>query len=251
MPDVMPLAHLGVILSSGNRTVEAYFRAFAPKRLGIHVTRMRMGSGGVKTPEKIQADAIQCAELLADAKVDLIDLQATGIMMERGPDGEAEIVRTMSDATGIPVYTATQSVADALRALAVENIILINPYGDDALVRERTYLEAAGFTVTHAFGLGRGEESNKVTPGEWVTAACEHDRDEADGIFLSGSNTRMLEAIAEIERTLGKPAVTSIQAALWTGVRRLAPKLGDVTSPAVSADPGAAQILGRLFEDGL
>lgn len=245
MQNVMPLAHLGVILSAGNRTVEPYFRAFAPERLGIHVTRMRMGSGGVKAPEKIFADAVQCAGLLADAKVDLIDLQATGIMMERGPGGEAELVRTMTDATGIPVYTATQSVTDALHALGVKNIILINPYGDDALARETAYLAAVGFTIAHAVGFGRGEDSYAVAPEEWVAAACAHDRDAADGIFLSGSNTRMLEAVAAIEDALGKPAVTSIQAALWTGVRRLAPKLGGGTSSAVPADRAA---LGRLFE---
>lgn len=239
MPDVMPLAHLGVILSAGNRTVEPYFRAFGPERLGFHVTRMRMGSGGRKAPEEIHADAVHCAGLLADAKVDLIDLQATGIMMERGPEGEAEVVRTMTDAAGIPVYTATQSVVAALRALAVENIILINPYGGDAVARERTYLEAAGFTVAHAVGLGHGERSGAVPPAEWVAAARAHDRAEADGILLSGSNTRMLEAVVAIEHALGKPAVTSIQAALWTAVRRLAPKLGDMTSPAA---------LGRLFE---
>ena len=49
----------------------------------------------------------------------------------------------------------------------------------------------------------------------------------------------MLEAIAPIEMALGKPAVTSIQAALWGGIRRLAPKLGEYRP---SSD------LGRLFE---
>ena len=58
-------------------------------------------------------------------------------------------------------------------------------------------------------------------------------------MFLSGSNTTMLEAIAPLEQALGKPVVSSIQAALWDGTRRLAPKLGDIPSPAA---------LGRLFE---
>ncbi len=239
MPSLPPTAHMGVILSSGNRTVESYFRAFAPDRLGIHVTRMRMGSGGQRAPGDIQADVVRCAGLLADAKVELIDLQATGIMMERGPDGEAAVVRSINDATGIPAFTATQSVVEALRALGVARVILVNPYDEASIARERTYLEAVGFTVAHAVGLGYGARSGAVPPAEWVEAARAHDQPDGDGLFLSGSNTTMLEAIAPLEQALGKPVVSSIQAALWDGTRRLAPKLGDIPTPAA---------LGRLFE---
>lgn len=228
MSTILPPARMGVILSSGNRTVESYFRAFGPERLGLHFTRMRMGSGGKQAREVIEADAIACAGLLADAAVDLIDLQATGIMMERGPDGEAEVVRAIEDATGIAAFTATQSVVAALSALAIKRVILVNPYDEASIARETAYLEAAGFTIVHAVGLGFGEKAGEVAPGEWVAAAEAHDRADGDGIFLSGSNTTMLEAVVPIEQALAKPAVTSIQAALWDGTRRLAAKLGHV-----------------------
>ncbi len=55
-----------------------------------------------RAPGDIHAAAVRCAGLLADAKIDVIDLQATGIMMERGPAGEAAVVRSIADATGIP-----------------------------------------------------------------------------------------------------------------------------------------------------
>jgi maleate cis-trans isomerase len=51
----------------------------------------------------------------------------------------------------------------------------------------------------------------------------------------------MVEAIAPVERALGKPAVTSIQAALWGAVTRLGARIGDF-------DPAPA--LGRLFKAG-
>ncbi len=86
MASLPPTAHMGVILSSGNPTVEPYFRTFAPDRLGIHVTRMRMGSGGQRARGDLQADAVRCAGLSADAEVDVFDLQATGIMESRGAE---------------------------------------------------------------------------------------------------------------------------------------------------------------------
>ncbi|HSR55497.1 MAG TPA: hypothetical protein VLN73_04620, partial [Alphaproteobacteria bacterium] len=60
----------------------------------------------------------------------------------------------------------------------------------------------------------------------WVEAAKTHDIAKAEAILLGGSNTTMTEAIAPIEAALGKPAVTSVQAALWAGLKRLKQKLG-------------------------
>jgi maleate isomerase len=238
MSSILPTARLGVILSSGNRTVEPYFRAFSPIGMGIHVTRMRMGSGGRRASGDIEGDAIACADLLADASVDAIDLQATGIMMERGPEGETQIVRAIETATGIPAYTATQAVVEALRALKIERVVLIHPMDEMAYGREKTYLEALGFNVIHAAGLGLGEGSSLLSPADWLAAAQAEDRKDGDGFFMSGSYTTMLEGIAPIEETIGKPVVTSIQAALWAGTRRLKSKIGDYAPPSA---------LGRLF----
>lgn len=240
MPIVQPSARLGVILSSGNWTLETYFRAWAPPDLGIHVTRMRMGSGGLRTRDEIERTALDCARLLADAGVDLIDLQGTGIMMERGPAGEAAMVAALENAAGTPAYTATGAVVGALRALGLNRLVLVGPYGEQAVVRERAFLEEAGFSVVDAVGLALGDGSSRMPPKDWVAAACARDHGNADGIFLSGSDTRMAEAIAPLEATTGKPAVASVQAALWEGVRRLAPRLS-AAAPAPE--------LGRLFAE--
>jgi len=238
MPLVLPSARLGVILSSGNWTLETYFRAYAPADLGIHVTRMRMGSGGVRGPADIEADALACARLLADSGVDLIDLQGTGIMMERGPEGEAAMVAAVEQATGVPAYSAAGAVVEALRALAVRRLVLVGPYGPDSVTRERAFLEAAGFAVLDASGLASGERASEVPPADWLAAARALDRPDAEAILLSGSDTRMTEAVAPIEQALGKPALTSVQAALWAGVRRLAPRLSTAPNPDAP---------GRLF----
>ncbi len=78
-------ARIGIILSSGNRVVEAQLRAFAPPELGIHVTRMRMSKDRTQSmPEQIDT-IIRAAELVADAKVDVIVLQASSFAMEKVP----------------------------------------------------------------------------------------------------------------------------------------------------------------------
>ena len=64
-----------------------------------------------------------------------------------------------------------------------------------------------------------------VTPADWTRLAKENDRPEADGIFLSCTNTTQIEAIADIEKMLGKPVVNSNQAVLWGCMRRLKDKV--------------------------
>ena len=239
MTSILPTARLGVIVSSGNRTVEPYFNIFGPSNLGIYATRMRMGSGGRNKAEDIVSDALHGAELLADAGVDVIDLQGTGIMMERGPDGEAAVVKAITDATGIPAFTATQAVVEALNVLDIRRVIVINPADEKAIARETAYLEAVGLTVSHAVGMNSSEVVVPAPPEDWVAVAKEHGTADGDGLFLSGSFTAMLEAVAPIEAALGKPVVTSVQAALWAGVMRLSDKIGDYAPPPE---------LGRLFQ---
>ena len=71
-------------------------------------------------------------------------------------------------------------------------------------------------------------ESSGGTPGDWTELARQHDRRDADGIFLSCTNTTQIEAIAGIEHALGKPVVNSNQAVLWGCMKRLKSKVGAV-----------------------
>ena len=156
----------------------------------------------------------------------------------RSPGNWRSSAAASTDATGIPAYTATQAVVEALQALAIRRVILIHPSDDNAIARETAYLEAVGLTVSHAVGMNSSEVVVAAPPDEWVAVAKEHGTADGDGLFLSGSFTTMLEAVAPIEAALGKPVVTSVQAALWAGVRRLSDKIGDYSPPTA---------LGRLF----
>ncbi len=238
---MLPVARMGVILSSSNRCVEPYFQAHAPDGLGLHYTRMRMAAGLRGDAQEVTEAAIAAAGFLADARVDVIDLQATGIIMAAGPEAEAELVGSITQATGIPSFTATQAMVEGLRALDLERVALVTPFDEAANATERAYLEAQGFTIAGEVGLGTGGgiKTAAVPAAEWLGAAIAADSAEAQGFVLSGSNTTMVDAIAPIENALGKPVVTSIQAALWAGVQRLGKELG-------GAAPSPA--LGRLFK---
>ena len=123
--------------------------------------------------------------------------------------------------TGIEALATSRLVLEALRALGMKKLRLLSPYQSND---ERQALPGArrDSTVVHDVALGlTAREFAQVTPQRWLALAREHDRPEADGIFLSCTNTTQIEAIADIEQALGKPVVNSNQAVLWGCVQRL------------------------------
>jgi maleate cis-trans isomerase len=60
-----------------------------------------------------------------------------------------------------------------------------------------------------------------VTPEEWKKVVKENTRAGADGYFLSCTNTRMIEAVEDLERDLEKPVVNSNQATIWACLKKM------------------------------
>jgi maleate cis-trans isomerase len=145
-----------------------------------------------------------------------------------------DIVR---EATGIDTVATSALVIEAMRALGIKSVVLLSPYlSNEVIIR---YLQENGIAVRHDVALRlNGHEFTAITPRRWLELAREHDRADADAIFLSCTNTTQIEAIEDIELALGKPVVNSNQAVLWGCVRRLGAKLGQL--PPMPA-------LGRLM----
>src|SRR5215471_2902191 len=180
-----PRARIGMIIPSANSMTEPQFNHFAPSGLGVHVARARV-AGEWKRP-------------LADVAPDLIVFHCTDTSMTQGPRGEGDILKIVQDATGIEAVATSRLVLEALQALGLRKLVLLSPYKSNQAVIE--YLSATGFTVVHDVALARKAlEFATVTPREWAELARKHDRAEADGIFLSCTNTTQIEAIADIEQ---------------------------------------------------
>ena len=227
----VPAARIGLIIPSVNRLSEPQFTHFAPPGVGIHVTRARIAGKWRKPVTDLAPIIAQAAGALADATPDLIVYHCTDSSMREGLDGERRILDIVRREAGIEAVSTSALVAEALAALGIKKLVIVSPYQDNDVII--AYLRSCGFTVVHDVALRlAGHEASGATPRQWVETTLANACDEADGYFLSCTNTTQIEAIEELEAALGKPVVSSNQAVLWGAVKRLRDRLGDdITMP--------------------
>ena len=236
-----PRARIGLIIPSVNRMTEPQFNHYAPEGLSVHVARGRVAGEPKRTVAELTDEIAHAAGTLADANPDLIVFHCTHTSMKEGADGEARIINLVRKTTGIEAVSTSSLVNDALRALGLKKLVVLSPYMSNADII--AYLGAAGFTVVKDVALKckTAADFEAVTPQRWLELARENDTPEADGIFLSCTNTTQIEAVEAIERELGKPVVNSNQAVLWGCLKRLKKRLGEPFTPPSD--------LGRLMND--
>lgn len=226
---------IGLIIPSSNRLTEPQFNAYAPPGVGVHVTRLRMTGKFRKPLSELKRPLTEAAEALSDVKPGVIVFHCTANSMESGLAHEKAIVDIVESASGCPTITTAQAITQAFDRFGVKKLVLISPYVKATNQLEVNYLSESGYTVLHELGLGLETHAySAVTPQEWKNVVKENTRADADGYFLSCTNTRMIEAIADLERDLDKPVINSNQATLWACLK----KLGIAHSDAK---------LGRLF----
>jgi len=230
-------ARIGLIIPSGNRLTEPQFNQYAPPGTGIYVTRLRMTGQWRKPLNELKKSLTEAAEALSDTKPDMIVFHCTANSMENGLAHEAALVETIQSASRCPTITTAQAIASAFKHFAIRKLVLISPYVKQTNEHEVQYLTEAGFSVLHELGLGLESDGySAVTPEQWIKIVKENLRPEADGYFLSCTNTRMIEAINDLEQDLGKPVISSNQATLWACLKRLGISYSN-------------KALGRLFRE--
>ena len=227
-----PQKRVGVIVPSLNTIVEDDLRSFLPHDVGYHIARVRLRkTNGVVTHEALLEAAEQAPEsagFLADALVDAIAFNCTGACVEGGQGSNERMVERIRAATQIPATTTILALLEALRVLRIKRLIHVCPFtasfGDD----EARFLREAGFDVVETVAMNHTDARlvAKLDPQAFVDCAVQHDRRDAEAIFLACANARTFEAVEGAEARLGKPVITSNQVVIWAllGLLGISPK---------------------------
>jgi maleate cis-trans isomerase len=237
-----PRARVGLIIPSSNRLTEPQFRYYLPADIGVHVTRMRMTGPYHRPLDEIGDGIREAAGCLADSECDAIVFHCTGGAMSDGAEAEARVVDLIRSETGKTALATGEVVVEALTALEISRPVLISPYVQATNDAEKVYLESIGISVVNdvALGLPGGSSYIQVPPERWLDEVRGALTPEADGVFLSCTNTTQIEIVEAAEIATGLPAVNSNQAVIW----RVLKEFGPGTDGTMPGGPG------RLFGSG-
>ena len=216
-------ARIGLIVPSTNTTNEPEWWKMAPEGVSIHTSRvLLLGKADVESYQRMADSLDRAAEELATAEVDVL---AYGCTSGSFICPMSQLLDKMRAHSHTPVTAAAGAVAAALRTLGVRKVAMGTPYVDFVNQAEVAFLAAYGIEVVSMHGLNLGETQEerrghgRVPPEAVYRMARLIDRDDAEAIFLSCTNLATLDVIAQIERDLGKPVVTSNQACFWACLR--------------------------------
>ena len=218
-------AKIGLIIPSTNTSNEPEFYRMAPPGVTIHTCRVLLvGETTQESYLRMAASLEEASASLATAEVDVIAYSCTsGSIMCPLP----QLLKSMTDKTGTPATAASAAVVAALRTLGAERIAVATPYPELVNRKQKNFLEEYGFRVTHLHGLDLGHTQeerraiNRIPPEAVFRLARMVDRPDAQAIFLSCTAMPTIDVIANLEKELGKPVISSNTAVFWSCLRLL------------------------------
>lgn len=218
---------IGLVTLATDTSVLPEHARLMPPGVAVYPAPITLPRGEV-TPEAL-AEMLRTSELeeaagkLVWAGAGVIVFACTTGSLVHGPGWDLQLIARIARATGIPATTIATAVLAALHAVRATTLAVATPYIDALNAIERHFFEASGFRVATISGLGcrTDPEIGRLGPEDAVRLVREVDHPDADAIFVSCTNWHVLDAVAEIERVTGKPAVTSNLASAWAALRLL------------------------------
>ena len=122
---------------------------------------------------------------------------------------------------GVPVVTPLEAAAKGLARLGARRLSILAPYHEDACNLIAGHFEAAGFTLDRCttFDLDGDLQMNRLSGDALKAGAARALHPDSDALFISCTALRTSGIIADLERALGVPVVTSNQAIVWDCLR--------------------------------
>jgi maleate isomerase len=233
---------LGVLTPSSNTALEPLTSAIVNALPGAsaHFSRFRVTEIALDAVALGQFDdskILAAAELLADAKVDVIGWSGTAAGW-LGFDRDRQLVQRIRERTGIPATTAVLALNELMALKRVQRLALVTPYTQD--VQERIVANYAQMGVEvvaeRHLGIRINHDFAGVAPQRLRELMEEVAQDQPQAITTFCTNLHAAQLAASLERAHGIPLLDTVSTTVWGMVR------------AAGGSPAAITGWGELFQ---
>jgi len=235
---------IGLLVPSINTTMETEFWRIAPPGVSVHSARIAGGRHG--TPEELRGmenASKAAARDVAMVEPDVVAYGCTSGSFFEGPEWNRKICEQLTEITGAPTVTTAGAMAACLAAGGHRRVDVVTPYVELTNERLRQFLRAHGIEVNRlgTFDMLDMFDHAKIEPSEIYQKVKETSSSDTEAIFVACTQLRALEVLELLERDLGKPVYSAVQASAWQAYMEM------------GVDPGitdGGSLLRKLSEPG-
>jgi len=211
-------ARIGLLVPSINTTMEPEMWSLVPENVSVHTARIAGGREG--TPEELrgmEAAGREACERIAMTEPDVVLFCCTSGSFYEGPAWNRAYATQLAKIAGAPAVTTTGAMIAALRGAGLGRVDVVTPYVETTNERLKQYLKAEGVEVARlgTFDMLDMFDHAKIQPEDVYRKVRETVTAESDGVFIACTQVRALEVVDVLERDLGKPVYSAVQATAW------------------------------------
>lgn len=166
---------------------------------------------------------LESAAYLASRNVDFIVHCGMPLVTTRGKGFEDELVRQITEKTGLGATTSIRSAIRGLRHIGIRNVAIASPYPQELHQSAVTFLGESGFNVVAHGSLDVPFKALQDASPEQIYAHARRVVKNAsatvEGIYIPCNQWAAADAVPLIEADLGIPVVTGAHADFWEAFR--------------------------------
>src|SRR5262245_2562709 len=151
-------------------------------------------------------------------EVDIVILAGITLATQRGLAGERNVLDSLSQRLQLPVFSVMSANVAALRHLQARKVVIATAYLERINQLLQRYFTDAGFEVAGMKGLDVAtpvEQAKLPADASYkIASALFREHQDADAVLIHG-RWSSLNHIEQLEREIGRPAVSSVAASLW------------------------------------
>ena len=232
---------LGVLTPSSNTALEPLTSALAACIPGCSApfSRFKVTEISLSAQALGQFDdskILAAAELLADAKVDVIGWSGTSSGW-LGFDADRRLVERIRERTGIAATTAVLALNELLALRGVKRLALVTPYTGDVQQKIVDNYRRIGIEVVaeRHLGIRVNHDFAQVAPERLLELMREVATAKPEAVTTFCTNLRAAPLAEAVEAELGIPLLDTVSTTVWGQLR------------AAGADPAQVRGWGGLF----